>query len=211
MGWGTVDRALNMSFDFDGKAGYAIARKSFPLGNLTGNWAISFRVRGEMRPNTLEFKLLDSSGENVWWHTIAEFQPTTAWRTLVIRQRQVTFAWGPAGGGSPRDIAAVEIVVTAGQGGRGTLGIDDLIFTSAARADVPVTSSVVVASAGTLNGSNVQNAVDGDTTTVWSADYSAPNVDRSRQPNGQCLRATGFARPKSHWILVVFELLAGWS
>ena len=174
--------ALELDFDFDGKAGYAIARKSFPLGTLTGNWAISFRIRGEMRPNTLEFKLLDSSGDNVWWYTIPEFQPSPDWQTLVVRQRQVKFAWGPIGGGLPRDISAIELVVTAGRGGKGSLSIDDLTF-SALPADEPVTTATVASAIGTERGSSARFAADGDTGTTWKAAGSGPS--NATSPTGR--------------------------
>ncbi|HVQ53590.1 MAG TPA: discoidin domain-containing protein, partial [Thermoanaerobaculia bacterium] len=42
------------------------------------------------------------------------------------KKRQVAFAWGPAHGGEIRDLGFVEITVTAGQGGRGSVEIDEL-------------------------------------------------------------------------------------
>ncbi|HSE50938.1 MAG TPA: hypothetical protein VLB00_02025 [Gemmatimonadales bacterium] len=65
---GRTGRALRMYFSFTAGGGYAIARRAaaFPL---PPNYAWSFWIRGEARPNTLEFKLVDRSGENVWWYT----------------------------------------------------------------------------------------------------------------------------------------------
>jgi len=160
--------AMTLAYNFDGKAGYAIARKAFPIGTPTGNWSFSFKARGSMRPNTLEFKLLDRSGENVWWYTIPEYQPTGTFETIAIRQRQVTFAWGPKGGGAPRDIAAIEIVVTAGTGGNGTLTIDDLVFTPLPT-DVPVGRVASATASHTRDGSNAAFAIDSDSATAWSA------------------------------------------
>jgi hypothetical protein len=172
---GVTGHAMTMSFDFKGKAGYAIARKAFAIGTPTGNWSFSFKARGRMRPNTLEFKLLDRSGDNVWWYTIPEFQPTGEWQAVVIRQRQISFAWGPLGGGPPRDIANIEIVVTAGQGGHGTLTLDDLVLTPLP-VDVAVDGVVSATAVGTLAESDARNAIDRDTMTVWRAAIPAvPN------------------------------------
>src|SRR5688500_5845534 len=65
---GRTGRALRMDFSFAAGGGYAIARKSTAIP-LPANYAWSFWIRGEARPNTLEFKLVDRSGDNVWWYT----------------------------------------------------------------------------------------------------------------------------------------------
>lgn len=182
---GLPGKAMTLSYDFAGKAGYAIARKAFPIGTPAGNWTFSFIARGDMRPNTLEFKLLDKSGDNVWWYTIKDYKPTRQFETVVIRQRQVQFAWGPIGGGPPRDIAAIELVVTAGTGGAGTLTIDNLTFTPLP-ADLPVTSIVSVFATNTADNSRAENAIDADTNTVWRANAAptAPNPLALTPPGG---------------------------
>ncbi len=63
--------AMRLDFDFaDAKGnpvnGYATAHRVLPL-DLPDNYEISFRVRGDAPVNTLQFKLIDASGENVWW------------------------------------------------------------------------------------------------------------------------------------------------
>ncbi len=114
-----------MDYDFRGHGGWAAARKDFPRA-LPENWAIRLRLRGEGPPQTLEFKLLDPSGKNVWWSVRRDFAFPRDWTTLTIRKRQVTFAWGPAGGGVLTDLGAIEITVTAASGGRGRVWIDEL-------------------------------------------------------------------------------------
>ncbi len=37
-----------------------------------------------------------------------------------IKSSEIEFAWGPLGGGPPRDIAAIELVIAAGPGGQGS-------------------------------------------------------------------------------------------
>ncbi|HEX9943892.1 MAG TPA: discoidin domain-containing protein [Thermoanaerobaculia bacterium] len=120
--------ALRLDFDFHGGAGYAVARKAFAI-DLPANWQISFRIRGDAPVNNLEFKLIDSSGQNVWWINRKDFQFPRDWREVRNKKRQVEFAWGPAGGGEMKQVAAIELAVTAGTGGKGTVWIDDLIFT----------------------------------------------------------------------------------
>ena len=185
---GVTGRGMTLAYNFDGKAGYAIARKAFPIGTLDGNWSFSFKARGRMSPNTLEFKLLDKSGENVWWYTIPEYTPTGTFETIAIRQRQLSFAWGPIGGGPPRNIAAIEIVVTAGSGGNGTLTIDDLVFTPLP-VDVPVGQIARVTATHTVDGSHANFAIDADSATVWRAIGMAKQVAPAFTPTANELAA----------------------
>ncbi|MBW8875191.1 MAG: discoidin domain-containing protein [Acidobacteria bacterium] len=120
--------ALRLDFDFHGGAGYAVAHKAFDL-DLPANWEISFRIRAEAPVNNLEFKLIDPTGENVWWINRKSFQFPREWREVKTKKRQIEFAWGPVGGGEMKKVAAIEFAVTAGTGGKGTVWIDDLTFT----------------------------------------------------------------------------------
>jgi hypothetical protein len=108
-------------------AGYAIARKPVSI-DLPADYEFSFWVRGPAAPNNLEFKLIDASGDNVWWVNQRNFVFPSQWTPVVLKKRHFQFAWGPLGGGEPHHIAAIEIVVTAGSGGRGSVWIDDLML-----------------------------------------------------------------------------------
>ncbi|MFL6197234.1 MAG: discoidin domain-containing protein, partial [Thermoanaerobaculia bacterium] len=121
--------ALRLDFDFQGGAGYAVAHRSLAL-DLPENWEISFRLRADAPVNNLEFKLIDPTGENVWWMNRRNFEFPKEWRTVRIKKRQLEFAWGPIGGGEMKTVAALEIAVTAGTGGRGTVWLDGLTFTA---------------------------------------------------------------------------------
>src|SRR6185436_18651592 len=105
--------ATRLDFDFNGHGGYAIARKQIDL-DLPANYQFVFKLRGETAPQNLEFKLIDASGENVWWLNRRDFAFPREWTTLRTKKRQIEFAWGPLGGGELKHVAAMEIVVTAG-------------------------------------------------------------------------------------------------
>ncbi|TMA68947.1 MAG: hypothetical protein E6J68_02585, partial [Deltaproteobacteria bacterium] len=49
---------MRIGFDLNIGGGWVIVRKSFSLA-LPENYAFSFRLRGETRPNNFEFKLVD--------------------------------------------------------------------------------------------------------------------------------------------------------
>ncbi len=124
---GPTGRALRLDFDFKGGGGFVVARREFAMP-LPETYAFSFRIRGEAPPNKLEFKLVDPSGKNVWrWQQDAfDFSPSG--RDLHLRSRQMEFAWGPAGGGSLHQLGAVEFVISAGPGGKGTVWIEDFCY-----------------------------------------------------------------------------------
>ncbi len=121
-------RAMRLDFDFQGHGGWAAARKAFAL-ELPGNYELSFRIRAEAPVENLDFKLVDPSGENVWWSVRRDLPFPREWQTIRIKKRQISFAWGPAGGGEPGRVGAIEIAITAGSGGKGSVWIAELAFT----------------------------------------------------------------------------------
>lgn len=125
---GHAGNALKVTFDFHGGGGWAAFRSELPI-HLPENYEISFWLKGAAPRNTLELKLIDKSGENVWWVNRPDFEYAGDWRKITFRKRHVTFAWGPAGGGDIQDVAAIEFAVTAGTGGKGTIWIDELKIT----------------------------------------------------------------------------------
>ena len=163
---GRAGRALRMDFSFTSGGGYAIARRATAIP-LPSNYAFSFWIKGEAPPNTLEFKLVDRSGENVWWYTERDRVFDGAWHRITIRRRQITFAWGPRGGGTPDTVAAIEFVVTAGRGGgAGRVWLDDLTLTSLPDLG-PYDLAPRVTATSARPGRPPAALLDGDTTTSW--------------------------------------------
>ena len=132
---------LRLDFDFHGGAGYALIHREVNL-ELPTDYQFTFAVRGDAPTNTLEFKLVDLTGANVWWSNNRYFVFPREWRTVARRKRQICFAWGPLGDGVPQQydprapgcrlgvdihrVAAIEFAITAGSGGKGSVWIDDL-------------------------------------------------------------------------------------
>jgi hypothetical protein len=163
-GAGARGGALRLDFDFHGGGGYAVVRRAVAL-DLAENYAFSFRIRGEAPPNHLEFKLVDTSGDNVWWHVERDVQFARAWRTITIPKRKIQFAWGPAGGGEIRHAAALEFAITAGSGGRGSVWIDALELRALPSTEAPPPPLRAQASSAAAD---AMRAVDADTATAWS-------------------------------------------
>lgn len=164
---GSGGGVMRLDFDFHGHAGYAIARRKVDI-DLPENYEFDFQVRGETQPQNLEFKLLDSTGDNVWWHNAPNFTFEDDWGRVRYRARDISFAWGPIGGGKPKHVAAIEIVITAGHGGRGTVWVDDLTLRTLPPPH-PYDLVPVVSASSSGAGSDPARALDGDTSTVWSS------------------------------------------
>jgi hypothetical protein len=171
-GDGAAGKSLQLDFKFTG-GGYAVARKAFDF-DVPGNYAFSFRVRGESLPNTLEFKLIDSTGENVWWAVRRDMAFSKDWETITFRKRHISFAWGPIGGGELKHVAAIEFAVTAGSGGTGTVWIDELELRELPPPGATPPAPVATATSE-LPGSEASGAVDRHNTRSWA---SAPGDAR---------------------------------
>ena len=119
-------KALRLEWDFRNVAGYAYVRRALPL-TLPENYAISVWVRWTGGVNNLEFKLVDASGDNVWWVTRPDIQLKPGWQKLTFRKRDIHFAWGPTNNRVLHKAASIQFVISRGRdGGKGNLDLDDL-------------------------------------------------------------------------------------
>lgn len=162
--------SVRIDFDFGGTAGYALARKEVPL-DLPKNWHLSFRLRGTGRRNDLELKLVDRSGENVWWYRRKAFTPTEEGTSFLVRKRQIEFAWGPAGGGEPQEIAAVELAVVAREGGSGTIWLEGLAIAEDAVVRPAAGPPIAIASSS-ASGAGPERLI-AQPPSAWHSDPSA--------------------------------------
>jgi len=122
---GPSGMAMRVDFTFEERGGHVFVRKAVDL-DLPANYAFTFAWRGASPPIDVEFKLVDRAEKNVWWYRLLETTPPTDWTTVRIKKPRLEFAWGPASGGPPRNIAFIELALTGAVGDRGSLWIDDL-------------------------------------------------------------------------------------
>ncbi len=169
---GDRGKALRLDFDFHGRAGWAAIRRDVAV-DLPENWELDLSARGEAPANDLEIKLIDASGENVWWMVRRDFAPPRSWTPLRSKKRQFSFAWGPAGGGEIRHLAALEIAVTARAGGKGWIELEDLTLMPLPPPGLPARSPVLTASSS-APGFPPERAMDGDPATSWESGGHGP-------------------------------------
>ncbi|HEX4416611.1 MAG TPA: discoidin domain-containing protein [Kofleriaceae bacterium] len=190
---GVHGTAMRLAFDLGRTAGYAVARRDLAL-ELPGDFELSFELRGDVPLDNLELKLIDRDGtavtaagpagptdpvaENVWWFRRADFAFPARWRRMVVRRRQIEFAWGPAADHTLRRIAAIELVVSTGKGGgKGWVEIDDLAIRRVRAPDGPIPMPRATASSEQPAGAPGL-AIDGDLHTMWRSDPAAGPAQR---------------------------------
>lgn len=197
---------LRADIDYHGGAGYAVIHRPLALV-LPANYVFRFKIRGTLPRNTVEFKLLDQSGDNVWWSQRRNFAFDTAWTEIEIPRREISFAWGPAGGGVMHRVAALEIAITAGEGGKGSVWFDSLSF--AERPPVDTTFPIRPSRIATLPASrDAARAMDGDSTTTWRAPAGKAAeliVDLGHLRGFGAARATWAGKASSHYSMAVSD------
>jgi len=170
-GEGRNGQALRMDFDFKGSGGYAVARAPISV-ELAENYQFNFYIRAEAPVNTFEFKLVDPTGENVWWVNRQNFAFPSDWTRIRYRKRHIDFAWGPVGGGDMEEVGFVEFVVTASTGGNGSVYIDDFMYTPLEPVtEYDLTPSAVASS--TQSGSDPAAVFDEKPETSWHSEVGA--------------------------------------
>lgn len=155
--------ALRLEYDFKSGGGFVVARRAL-VRTMPTAWAVSLRVRGAAPANHFEIKFADGSGRNVWWWRREAFVFTEEWQTLRIRSSEVSFAWGPAGGGALDRLGSLEIAIAAGPGGRGCVRIADLRFEDLSLKEPPLASA-----SSSQPGHEPQRALDASASTWCSS------------------------------------------
>lgn len=176
--------SLRIEYEFITGGGHFIVRMPL-VRDLPANYEVSFRIRGRGLPNALECKLVDGSingdkatpeGDDVWWVNTRDMEWPAEWTRIAHRQRRFAFAWGPGGGQRPlARLGALEFAVAAGQGGTGTLWLDDVRITSLPRPSATIASPKGSASSKMCELHDPTNLFDDDPRTAWQCEPNEPD------------------------------------
>jgi hypothetical protein len=159
---------VRLDYDFHGGGGFVVMRRVIAL-RLPDTFEIGFLLRGEGPPNHFEFKVASPGGANVWRHLRQDYHLPREWTDFRFHEREFPFAWGPAGGGAPSEVEAVEIVIAAGPGGKGSVELSD-----ASLADQTLRAPHAVLASSHLTDQPPQAALD-PSPSVWRAAADDPN------------------------------------
>src|SRR6185369_11575879 len=143
---GQNGNALCVDFDFGMVSGYVTVARELAL-DYPDNYEFSFLLRGDAPENALQFKLVDDSGENVWWVNRPDYVFAHEWQRVRFKKRQISFAWGPAKDHVLRHSARLEFVIARGRGGgKGAVCFDELALRTLPKADAAVPAATASAS-----------------------------------------------------------------
>ncbi len=160
---GNNGRALCLDYNFHEVSGYVGIRRKLDV-TWPENYQVSFDLRGDSPANDLQFKLIDASGDNVWWVNRPGYQFPKNWTRLDYRKRHIDKAWGPDPDRVLRRSAAVEFTIYSKVGGKGTVCFDRLAMQPLPREDnSPLTATVIADTATALQ----QRIADGKADTFW--------------------------------------------
>ncbi len=126
----TENGSIRFDIDFAKGSGYGGIIRTLNSA-LPENYEISFRMKATVPQNNFEVKVSgDSAGENIWWVNNKNYTYPSEWRRIVLKKRHLSYAWGTKHSPFPPKLSRLEIVVTAGSGGAGSVWIDDVTLTS---------------------------------------------------------------------------------
>ena len=142
---GVEGKALRLDYDFQAGAGFCVVRRPIDLP-LPENYRFSFFASGNAPSNDFEFKLVDPTGENVWWVKRRNVSFSPEWRRVAYKARHFHFAWGPAGDTPLKQVGSIEFAIAAGSGGKGSVLIDSLTFQVLPKSEPPAGPMAVTSS-----------------------------------------------------------------
>jgi hypothetical protein len=163
--------ALRLNYDFRSGSGFVVIRRKVGIA-LPAEYRLSFNLRGNGPTNNFEIKLLDRSGENVWWVNNRDFAFPAEWEPNRFKRRHFSFAWGPSGGKPHAELGAIEFAIAASSGGKGTVDLSDLVLES-----IPVVSErprnpKIVSYDGSIDLGNEASVISKPTTVNWRTGWN---------------------------------------
>src|SRR4051812_33495887 len=166
---GQSAKALCVDFDFGSVSGYVTVGRELAL-DYPDNYEFSFWLRGDAPANALQFKLVDDSGENVWWVNRPDYAFAHEWQRVRFKKRHISFAWGPSKERELRHSARMEFVIARGrEGGKGSVCFDELALRPLPPDDSVVPAATASASS-TLAPAKPMHAFDSNRSTAWRSD-----------------------------------------
>ncbi len=164
--------ALCLDYDFNGVSGYVGMQRDITIA-YPDNYRFDFRLRGESPANDLQFKLIDASGDNVWWVNRPKYAFPREWAPVRYKRRHIGKAWGPGADPVLRDSAKLEFTLNNSVGGKGTVCFGDLRFTTL---PPDVMEPRIASASATTAARDASKTFDGDAATVWRSGFGAQRL-----------------------------------
>ncbi len=168
---GVKNKSLCMKYDLEGNRQWVVMKRKNLNLQLPENFEITFYVRGKGLANNLEFKLIDKKG-NVFWKKWEYFVFSNKWQKIIVTTKDIVFAWGPDRNAKLSNVDSIEIAVSRGRGGTGTVCFDELKVKKGKK--IVIENFKATASGAQGDELQAQNAVDGNKQTRWSSPFTDP-------------------------------------
>jgi len=163
--------ALRLKYDFRSGSGFVVIRRKVGVP-LPAEYRLSFNLRGNGPTNNFEIKLLDRSGENVWWVNNRDFAFPAEWQPNRFKRRHFSFAWGPTGGKPNAELGAIEFAIAASSGGKGTVDLSDLVLESIPQVSEKPGDPKIVSYDGSVSLGNEDSVVSKPTNLNWRTGWN---------------------------------------
>jgi hypothetical protein len=171
-------KAICLDYDFNGVSGYAGIRRAIPI-DYPDNYQFAFQLRGDSPSNDLQFKLVDASGDNVWWVNRPRYAFPKQWSTVSFKKRQIDKAWGPSPDKELKRSAQVEFTLYNQVGGKGTVCFDQLTLTPLPPQDTSPLTVKVSADSATSSVAADSRRPSAGTTSPASIATTSPGTSSS--------------------------------
>ncbi|WP_101925494.1 MULTISPECIES: discoidin domain-containing protein [Luteimonas] len=170
---GPAGKAMCLDYDFNGVSGYVGVQRDLPL-EYPENYRFGFQLQGDSPANDLQFKVIDASGDNVWWVNRPKHAFPEAWTDVRYRKRHIDKAWGPDPDKTLRASEKLEFTIYNNAGGKGSVCFDTLTFET-----LPVDDGSPLAFAAAASESTPARAgaaIDDEIGTAWVAPVGVPET-----------------------------------
>ena len=102
----------------------------------------------------------------MWWRNQRNYEFPYEWDKVIIKKKDIEFAWGPIGGGEVKIFEKIQIIIAAAEGGKGTIYLDDLSFEEIPLPKDP-DAKPITKNIQNLSDKNIKNILDNSLSTMW--------------------------------------------
>jgi hypothetical protein len=121
-----ADGSLCLDYDFAQVSGYAVLRRELAV-SWPANFELAVKLKGAGGRNDFQLKLVDASGDKVWWINRPDLALPQQLTEQKWRRRHIEFAWGPGKDRELKNSRYIEFVIAAGrERGKGSLCLAEL-------------------------------------------------------------------------------------
>lgn len=156
-------KSIRIDYNFMYGTGYCGIQKKIDI-TFPENFTFNYRIKADSPTNDWEFKILDSSRENVWWFNQRRKNFSDEWSKETVKKRNISFAWGPTSNRELKSSNFIEFTVASATGGKGTIYIDDFYFSQLTEKSFNELNKTIISSS---DSQNLQYLLNDKSNKIW--------------------------------------------